>query len=242
MAWRTVSIAAATFALVAGARAGAWEDLDALERRVEAFVGAAVGEGGGPARPIDRRLRLGACAEGAAVAWLDERRRSVVVRCAAPAWRIHVGVHGSQVAGAPERGSVQSQPVLTLARAVPKGATLTAEDVVLGTPSARFADALSAPEQAVGRVARRPLAAGSTLRAGALAAPLLVRRGDPVPVRYASAAFSIGVEGVAEENGAAGATIRVRNAATGRTVRGRVLDTGEIAVGPLNFPAPGRSN
>ena len=91
-------------ALAAPAAAQTFEDLGALEARVTGALGAALGEPGGPARPIDRRLRLAACPQPVTVD--APVLGAVAVRCEALGWRIRVpigGVGGSAAAAAPVR-------------------------------------------------------------------------------------------------------------------------------------------
>ena len=61
--------------LVLAAAAGL-ADLDAIDRQVAAFTGAAVGQPGGAAAPVDRRLRLQTCTAPLAVNWNGLRRDS----------------------------------------------------------------------------------------------------------------------------------------------------------------------
>lgn len=221
-----------------GAAASEWEDLDALEVRIREFAGADGGEA--VVRPVDRRLRLAACQNSVAVDWLDARRRAVVARCDAPVWRVHVGVVGANRAVS-ARTAVEDRRALVLVRAVPRGAVISAEDIEEAVPGAWFSDVVTQTEDAIGRVARRALPAGSALRSSALARPTLVERGDPVTVRYAAGAFAVAVDGVAEEDGTEGEGIRVRNAATGKMMQARVIGAGEVAVASLNFLSDGRS-
>ena len=65
-----------------------FEDLEQLEAQVTASLGAGIGEPGGPARPIDRRLRLMPCPEQAAIE--DPALGAVTVRCASVGWRIRI--------------------------------------------------------------------------------------------------------------------------------------------------------
>lgn len=73
---------------VPAAATPAFEDLDLLEARVAATLGAGVGEAGGPARPIDRRLRLAACPTAPALAMPTPA--AAMVQCEPLGWRIHV--------------------------------------------------------------------------------------------------------------------------------------------------------
>jgi flagellar basal body P-ring formation protein FlgA len=65
-----------------------FEDLADVEQRVIAALGASIGEAGGPARPIDRRLRLARCPEPVGVE--EPALGAVTVRCASLGWRIRV--------------------------------------------------------------------------------------------------------------------------------------------------------
>ncbi|WP_114954173.1 flagella basal body P-ring formation protein FlgA [Sphingosinicella terrae] len=102
--------------LVAGpALAQAFEDLDQLETQVTASLGAAIGEPGGPARPIDRRLRLRPCPEPATVE--APAMGAVAVRCESVGWRIRVPLTaGSRTAvaasGAAAAASAPAEPVV----------------------------------------------------------------------------------------------------------------------------------
>jgi flagellar basal body P-ring formation protein FlgA len=67
----------------------AFEQPEQLDARIAEFIGNADMR----ATRIDRRLRLAACEEPAAIEWQDSQ--SLAVRCAAPAWRLRVSVSGS---------------------------------------------------------------------------------------------------------------------------------------------------
>lgn len=84
-------------ALVAApAAAQTFEDLDVLQGRVVASLGAEVGEAGGPTKPLDRRLKLTACPEPAIVE--APALGAVAVRCAPIGWRIRVPLVGGAAA------------------------------------------------------------------------------------------------------------------------------------------------
>lgn len=70
------------------AHAQGFEDLDALEVRLAAALGAGVGEAGGPASPIDRRMKLAACPESATIE--APTLGAATVRCEPLGWRIRV--------------------------------------------------------------------------------------------------------------------------------------------------------
>lgn len=75
-------------------------DLAALDRAVSAFTGTAIGEPGGAAHPVDRRLHLAACAAPPVISWYGSARDTVSLRCPDPgSWRIFVPlVQGNQAA------------------------------------------------------------------------------------------------------------------------------------------------
>ena len=65
-----------------------FENLDRLDIRVAAALGANIGEPGGAAAPLDRRLRLAACPQPAEIG--EPARGAVTIRCQPLAWRIRV--------------------------------------------------------------------------------------------------------------------------------------------------------
>lgn len=66
-------------------------DLTNLDRVVSSFTGAMIGQPGGAAQPVDRRLRLARCVAPPVIAWYGTGRDTVQVRCPDPgSWRIFV--------------------------------------------------------------------------------------------------------------------------------------------------------
>ncbi|MFS0737606.1 flagellar basal body P-ring formation chaperone FlgA [Sphingomonas sp. 1P06PA] len=82
------------------AAATPFQDLDAIEVQVTAALGAGIGEPGGPAAPIDRRLKLAACPQPLSVE--PPAMGAVAVRCAAIGWRIRVPLVRQEVAAPAE--------------------------------------------------------------------------------------------------------------------------------------------
>ncbi len=96
------------------ATAAPFQNLDVLEARVIGALGAGIGEPGGPAAPIDRRLKLAACPT---TVQLDPPAMgAVALRCPALGWRIRVplarlagaGAAATRSAGVP----VKAEPVI----------------------------------------------------------------------------------------------------------------------------------
>jgi flagella basal body P-ring formation protein FlgA len=86
-------------------------------------------------------------------------------------------------------------------------------------------DAITNPQQLVGKAARRILRAGETVRAGDIAEPVIVHKGDLVTITLNTAGMQLTAQGKAVEDGAMGASIRVTN-----TQSNRVIDT--VVAGP----------
>jgi flagella basal body P-ring formation protein FlgA len=70
------------------ASAQSFENLDMLDSRVSAALGAGIGEPGGAAGPLDRRLRLAACPQPVEIA--EPAMGAVTIRCQPLGWRIRV--------------------------------------------------------------------------------------------------------------------------------------------------------
>ncbi len=146
------------------------------------------------------------------------RRANVSVRCTRPsAWSVNVNLAVRAFAEVP-----------TTARALGRGETLTAADVVL-----RDWDLTELPDDVLfgtdvsGKVTRIPIAAGVALRRHLLRAPFLVTRGQSVVLRAGGADFSISTEAKALGDAAMGEDLNVRTAA-GKTLRTRVVSPGVV--------------
>ncbi len=102
-----------TLAILAAAASG-YADLSAIDREVAGFTGAEIGQSGGAATPVDRRLRLQPCGSPLALSWRTGTHDSVVVQCQDPgSWRLFVPVRKpAQAAG------VSAEPVISRGDAV----------------------------------------------------------------------------------------------------------------------------
>lgn len=106
-------IAASALALPAAAQDSRFADPAAIDAEVSAFTGAPLGTPGGARHPVDRRLRLAACAQSLDLAWHGRRADMVRVECnAGTSWRIFVPVN----ADASGAGSVAAAPVAVVER------------------------------------------------------------------------------------------------------------------------------
>jgi flagella basal body P-ring formation protein FlgA len=75
-------------ALPGAAMAATVQDVSVLENRLVAALGAEVGQPGGPAAPIDRRLKLAACPRPVTID--APALGAVALRCEPLGWRIRV--------------------------------------------------------------------------------------------------------------------------------------------------------
>ncbi|WP_294389967.1 flagella basal body P-ring formation protein FlgA [uncultured Sphingomonas sp.] len=114
--------------LAAPATAAPFQNIDALEARVINALGAGVGEPGGPAAPIDRRLKLATCPTSVQID--PPAMGAVALRCAATGWRIRVPLM-----------RLQGAPAGMMTTAMTNAAPIRAEPVVRrGDPVDLIAD------------------------------------------------------------------------------------------------------
>lgn len=169
-----------------------------------------------------------ACAQPVALEALDTRtlaRMRFAALCpGSGGWRYEFVV----------RARVTALVAVTAAPVAP-GQLLAAEQLALERRDvSAIADSIGTLETAAGQSSRRALRAGEVLRQGQLAAPLLVRRGQPVLMVARREQVEVSTAGEALDNGARGAIVRVRNVGNGQVVRMRV--TGEGSAEPLDVP------
>ena len=84
-----------------------FENLEMLDNRVAAALGANIGEPGGATTPIDRRLRLQACPQPVEIG--EPIAGAVAVRCAPLGWRIRVSVVASAEARQAGAGAMSAR-------------------------------------------------------------------------------------------------------------------------------------
>lgn len=162
------------------------------------------------------------CGQPLSIEPLDTRtpaRMRFVVRCPDEGgWRYEYVVRGRVTA-----------MVVVAAEAVSPGQPLEDAQVTMERRDvSSIPDALGAPADAVGQASRRSLRAGEVLRAGQLAAPVLVKRGDQVAMVARQQGIEVSTAGEALDAGSRGAIVRVRNSASGQVVRMRVTAAGTV--------------
>jgi flagella basal body P-ring formation protein FlgA len=175
---------------------------------------------------LDGRLRLPACSLPLETELPPGARAlgavAVGVRCAAPAWSLFV----------PARIAVH-RPVVVMAVARPRGATLSDSDLALEPRDLATLPGgyLTDPAELVGQSLRRAVQARAVLLPSHAEAPALVRRGERVTLQASAGTISVQVEGEALAAGALGERVRVRNLATRRVVEGTVGGEGVVLLG-----------
>jgi len=92
-------------------------------------------------------------------------------------------------------------------------------------------DAITNPQQLIGKAARRILRAGETIRAGDIAEPIVVHKGDLVTIALNTAGMQLTAQGKAVEDGALGASIRVTNTQSSRVIDAVVAGPNQVVIG-----------
>lgn len=87
--------------LASAATPAGFQSTETLDRLVEQFAGAPIGEEGGARAAVDKRLRLAPCADPQ-LSWRSAAEDAVVIRCPGPQqWRLFVPVNALPRAAAP---------------------------------------------------------------------------------------------------------------------------------------------
>ena len=132
----------------------------------------------------------------------------------------------AQVGAAP-----QTVQVLVLLRDVPRGHVLASgdlgwEEAPAGRPVRNAADM----DMAVGKEIKRALKAGQPVLTGDLKAPAVIRKGEQVKIVYIATGVRLTVDGVAQNEAAAGEAVRVLNTFSKRTIEATATANGEASV------------
>ena len=91
---RPITLLLPLLALSAPAAAASFQNLDALESRLINALGAGIGEPGGPANAIDRRMKLATCPQPVTID--PPALGAVALRCQPIGWRIRVPIQRLQ--------------------------------------------------------------------------------------------------------------------------------------------------
>jgi flagella basal body P-ring formation protein FlgA len=123
-------------------------------------------------------------------------------------------------------------PVVVAASDLNPGRVIEAAQLRLAIRDEPFGSGfVSALDQAIGQVARRPVRSGTALEPQWLEPPPAVARGDAVKVDVWSGAAHLQLEARAESAAAAGHPVQVRNPTTQKKFLARVESKGRVSVG-----------
>jgi len=122
--------------------------------------------------------------------------------------------------------------VPTLVRDIPRGATITKNDLKwMALPARQNArTVIRSMEEVVGLATRRLLRPGQPLRESDLESPALVEKGDLVTINFMAGNLSIRVIGRALQRGGKGDVIRILNTGSNKTVEAHLTGPGEAEV------------
>jgi flagella basal body P-ring formation protein FlgA len=144
---------------------------------------------------------------------------------------------------------VELVEVAVLNRTLNRGETVQAADIAVERRARETVsqDIQTDASDLVGRVARRALSAGSTIRIGDLTRPEIVARGDMVTIVYEIPGMTLTLRGRANEGGSQGDTIAVANPQSKRVLQAQVVAPGKVSVsaavpGPVALAGPAQQS
>jgi flagella basal body P-ring formation protein FlgA len=208
------------------------QSLATVSRAAEAALRSTLGPGYASveldAVAIDPRMRLPACAgklESRAPMPRGSQSRAIVrVACTSGTpWNLNVPVEIRRRAD-----------VLVLKRATARGESLSAADV---TVQSRMLPGLESPyvgevAELEGRLTRRPIPAGTALTADALAAALLIHRGQKVTLAASHSGIEVRAPGLALADASVNQRVRVQNLNSLKILEGVADTEGVVRIGP----------
>ncbi|WP_183502988.1 flagellar basal body P-ring formation chaperone FlgA [Methylobacterium brachythecii] len=129
----------------------------------------------------------------------------------------------------------ETREVAVLTRSLNRGDAVSQGDIALERRprDALGGDALGNGSSLIGQVAQRSLSANAVLRAGDVAPPDLVQRGDAVAIVFEMPGVSLSMTGIANETGRLGAAVSVTNPASKKTLQATVIGPGRVSVSPI---------
>ncbi len=175
---------------------------------------------------LDSRLRMARCGTQLAPFFPSGSRQvgdlTVGVRCEGPKpWTVYVNASAKIY-----------RRVAVLSRSIPRGSSLTPDDVVLeerdiGT---LFSGYFTEIDEVRGLTTKRALATGHILTPNIVALPKLVNRGQEITLIAGADGIEVRSRGKALSDGVAGQLISVKNLGSSRVVEGVVLEAGLVKI------------
>lgn len=207
-----------------GAQA-AFQDLESIREAARQHVARELASGAtAQAQALDPRLRLQACGQSLRTRALNGARgaqRTIEVRCDGPQpWNLFVPVRVQNL-----------QDVYVLTRHVRAGETIGHGDFRRERrETSGYGAVVQDLNTIVGRIASRPLSAGSILTTDVLAAAPTVRRGQMVTIIGRAGTFEVRATGKAMDDAPPGGRVAVQNSSSKRIVHGTVANDGSVRV------------
>lgn len=122
--------------------------------------------------------------------------------------------------------------ILVATRNIGRGESLSEDDVSLELRSVSSLGngTISDPARISGKVAKRPINLGDSIRTSSVTAPEVIQRGDTVNVTAVSGGIAVSTSGIAMNDGKVGQQIRVQNLKSERIIKARVTAKGQVQV------------
>lgn len=92
-------------------------------------------------------------------------------------------------------------------------------------------DAITNPQQLIGKAARRILRTGETVRAGDIAEPIVVHKGDLVTIVLNTPGMQLTAQGKAVEDGTMATSIRITNTQSNRVIDAVIVGPNQVVIG-----------
>jgi len=149
------------------------------------------------------------------------------------AFLVRISIGGTLVRTEPVRTRIEVlRDVVVAARTIRSGAVLTELDIRLAKKwvSRNMPDALSFPQEAIGKRIIQPARPGMELSARMLKDVPLVRKGQMVRVLFDNGSMRITMFAMPEEDGTAGNMVRIRNMTSNKVIYARVLGDSLVGV------------
>ena len=126
--------------------------------------------------------------------------------------------------------------VPVLSRRVNKNETILAEDITYQDVNEKILSRgiITDENKIIGKGANRPINIGKPITAQMLTAPIVISKGSSVKAIYKSELLTIENSAVAMEDGAMGATIRLKNENSNKVIRGKVTAENTVELTPLS--------
>jgi flagella basal body P-ring formation protein FlgA len=91
-------------------------------------------------------------------------------------------------------------------------------------------DTITDKKLLIGQSPRSIISATRAIRANELTEPVVIKKGEGVEMKYSTRYMQIRTTGIALEDGAKGAFIRIKNEKSGKAISARVIDSGKVEV------------